>query len=314
MIENKIKYFANLISTLEKTNLSVNILFVTKKDATYDVRKANLSDDVSETIRKLCLRISKKSYSKIENKTFEKYNPANKGSSTTEFLEGTELEKIKPILNLFEGELVDLKKVDGKFLDSLWFYVIKISDGESDVLFIKKYSKGMVLAKSLGLAFAFRAGNFDKLKQNIFQIYDKIDCILFKDKLIIRSKGNFEKIFDFFEQIKKNAQNAITFVEEKLPFKIDNFDEIKKTWMEHEIKIRKLNNIYATKTLEKINPSNIKILVSEGILKNTTTKINGGVLTIKSDDPWELLNILDDDYVKSRLTNINYEASIKKEI
>ena len=85
--------------------------------------------------------------------------------------------------------------------------------------------------------------------------------------------------------------------------------------MEHEIKMRKLNNIFATKTLEKIIPENIEPLIKEGLLKNISVKKGtDGRLIISSTDPWEILKILDDDLVRSRLTEINYEASNKKQI
>jgi hypothetical protein len=313
----KQEYFDKMIELLSKEKLSVKIFFITrqKEKGTYDVHKADLSDDVSETLRKTCLTISKKSYSKVEKRTFQKYDPAHKGSSCTEYLDNSELESIKPTSDLIEGKTVDLKRIDEKFLKALWYYVIILTDGSKKIVFFKKYSESMVLTKSLGLAFVFSAGGFDKLKKNIFQISDKADCILFDQKLIIRSKGNFEKIFDFLDQIKKNAEKAVKFIDEKMPFVIDDFDSVKEQWLSHEIKIRKLNNIYSTQTLEKIKPENIQPLIDKGILKHTTVQTDEqGQLHLKSDDPWELLSILDDDYVRSLLTNIDYETEKKKAV
>ncbi|MBU1198880.1 MAG: DUF4868 domain-containing protein [Nanoarchaeota archaeon] len=317
MIKNKKEYFNKLLSLLKNKELAVSILFVTrsKEDDSYEIHKGNLSDELSKILRELCLRISEKSYSNPEKKSFAPYDPSQKGSNCTEYIEGPELDQIQPILNTIDGTPYDLKKLDKKFLSNLWFYVIHLSDGKKEVLFFKKYSQGMVLTKGWGLAWTFKSGNFDKIKKDTFIIPDKSDCVLFDNNLIIRSKGNFEKIFNFIHLIEENAKAAIKFIEEKLPFKIDNFDKIKTGWMEHEQKVRKLNNIYSTKILEKIKPESIQVLIKAGILNTVTTKKDkDGTLIVSSTDPWEILHILDDDYVKSLLTGIDYEAPHKKRI
>jgi len=316
MLENKEKYFESMLKYLENEKLAVNLLFVTrdKASAAYRAYKGNLSDDIGTVLRKICLKIVKRSYKKPKERIFNRYNASQRYTDSSEYLDGTELEKIKPMLDMISNDVVDLKKINKNFLDGLWYYVILFDDGNKTMLFYKKYSKSMVLSKGLFLALAFKAGDFDKLNKDIFRIEEKADCIFFDNKLIIRSKGNFEKIFDFFEQIKKNAEAGIKFIEEKLPFSIENFNEIKSDWMNHEIKIRKLNNIFSTKILERIDSANIELLIKDGTLKNSTIKKDSeGKLILSSKDPWEILNILDDDYVKSRLTGINYQAPYKKE-
>jgi hypothetical protein len=120
--------------------------------------------------------------------------------------------------------------------------------------------------------------------------------------------------FNFFQKIKSNALSAISVVK-NLPFKIDKIDKLKETWMGHEMMIRKLNNIYSKKTIEKIKLKNIENLISRGILKGVTAKKEkDGKLLLSSEDPWKILNILDDDYVRSLLTGINYEEKNKKQI
>ncbi len=317
MLKDKKTYFESLLKHLENDKLSVSMLFVTrnKQNNSYAVYKGTLADDIGEVLRKMCLKIAKRSYSKPEVREFKPYNSAHKLSESSEYLDGKEIKQIEPMLKMISDNIIDLKELDDKFLDHLWYYVIKFDDGTNQMLFYKKYSKSMVLTKGIALALTFRAGSFDKLKSHVFRIEDKADCIYYKEKLIIRSKGNFEKIFNFFQEIKRNAESAIKFIEEKLPFKIENFDAIKTEMMKHEIKMRKLNNIYATKTLEKINPNNIEPLIKEGILKNITlSKDAAGKITLSSTDPWEILKILDDDIVRSRLTEIDYEATYKKEI
>ena len=79
--------------------------------------------------------------------------------------------------------------------------------------------------------------------------------------------------------------------------------------------IRKLNNIYSRDTIGKIKPDGIESLIKKGIIKNISfSRDQDGKFILSSPDPWKILNILDDDYVKSLLTDIPYEASEKKEI
>lgn len=317
MFKDKQEYCKGMISLLEGNNLSVSMLFVTrdKESGSYEVYKGNISDEIAQTLKDLCLKISKKSYGKPKDKEFRPYNPSKGSSECTEFLEGAEMSSLKTVLDLTEGKSIDLKKIDEQFLSHLWFYVIKFDNSKEKILFFKKYSRGMVLSKGLALAMLFDIGNFDKIKKDIFVIYDKIDCIYFRDKIIIRSKGNFEKIFNYFERIIENAESAIKFIENKLTFKIEGFEELKGNWMRHEIKIRKLNNIFVSRTLEQINSTNIEALIGEGLIKNVSIKRDSNNnMPLVSEDPWEILNILDDDYVKSRLTGIDYLSSDKNKL
>jgi len=317
MMQNKNGYCKDLTDFTLKENLSVNILFVTRDKAndSYDVFKGNLSKDVGQNLQELCKKIVKKSYNKPDKKRFENYDPSQRENSHTEFLEDQKLEGLRPVLNLIESKNIPLEKIDTPFLDSLWFYVIVLDDGHKKFMLFKKYSSSMILTKSFKLAITFRGGSFDKLKQNIFMITDKADCIYFSEKVIIRSKGNFEKIFNFLKQIKSNANKAVKVIENDLPFTISNLSDIKKTWLDNEMMIRKLNNIYSKGLLQKIEPKNIEILVQQGLVKKIKfEKDNKGHLSISGDDPWEILNILDDSYVKSLLTGINYEASKKREL
>jgi hypothetical protein len=274
MFNDKIEYCKGMISLLEGNNLSVSILFMTRDKASgsYEVYKGNISDEIAQTLKDLCLRLSKKSYGKPQDKEFRRYNPSKASSECTKFMEGEEISSLKTVLDHTEGKSLDLKKIDEDFLNRLWFYVIKFDDNEEKILFFKKYSRGMVLSKGIDLAMLFDFGNFDKIKKDIFVIYDKIDCIYFRDKIIIRSKVNFEKIFSYFDKIIENAKSATKFIENKLPFKIEGFEKLKGDWMRHEITIRKLNNIFVSRTLEKINSTNIEALIGEGLIKNVLIK------------------------------------------
>jgi hypothetical protein len=317
MLKNKQEYCRGMISLLEGNNLAVSILFATRDKASgsYEVYKGNLSEEIAQTLKDLCLKISRKSYGKSENKDFRPYNPSKVSSECTEFMEGEEISSLKTVLDLTEGKSVDLKKIDEQFLSHLWFYVIKFDNGQDKIMFFKKYSRGMVLSKGLSLAMLFEIGNFDKLKKDIFVIYDKVDCIYFRQKIIIRSKGNFEKIFGYFERIIENAETATRIIENKLPFKIDDFGKFKADWMKNEIKIRKLNNIFVSGSLERINSANIEALIKEGIIKSVSIKRDSNNnITLVSEDSWEILNILDDDYVQSRLTGIDYLSSYKNKL
>lgn len=315
MLKEKKAYCESLIKHLEQEGLAVSMLFVTKeKNNEYQVYKANLNEEVGNSLQKVCSSIVRKSYRKPDEKQFRQYDPSKKTSEYTEFLSEKELSEIKPILNLIEAERIELKTIESKFLEKLWFYVICLEDKNDRVLFFKKYSKGMVLQKSIGLALLFKEGDFDKIKNDIFMISKAADCIYYKEQLIIRSKGNFEKIFNFIRRIVENAHEAIKLIK-KLPFKIAKFEDFETRWMRNEIMMRKLNNIYATRSLEKIIIKNITQLTRQGILKYTKIdKDDTGKLVIASSNDWEMLNILDDAYVKSMLTNIQYEAGAKREI
>lgn len=316
MLANKKVFFESMIKYLDNEQLSVSILFVTRnKEETnnvYKVYKGNLTDNIGENLRQMGSTLVTKSYRNIDKRQFKPYNSINE-DGCTEYLEDTELKSIKPLLDLVNGPFINLKTVNGKFLDTIWYYVIKFDDGKKELLIYKKYSKSFILTKGLSCSIILKNGNFGELKDALFKLENKADCIYFEDKMIIRVKGNFEQIFEFTKELRKNAEKAIDYIENELPFIIENMDVFKSKCMDHEIKVRKLNNIYNSKILERINPGNIQLLINEGILQNVELKTNSkGQITLSSEDPWVILKILDDDLVKSIITGINYDASVKR--
>jgi hypothetical protein len=314
MIKNKEKYFEDMLSCLQVENSAVEIAFVlkNKENNSYEVFRGELSQDVTKNIKDTCIKACKKSYQNVNNKSFINYDPAMPNTGR-EFL--TELDEIKPILTLIDNDGNRLAKVDKSFLDNLWFYIIKVGNQTNGVYIYKKYSQGFILTKGFKRALGFRAGNFGKLTQDIFTISDKIDCIYFNDNLIIRSKGNFEKIFNFIKKIRSNAKEAIKIVKTSLPFQIETLQNLEPEWMKRELMMRKLNNIYSKNVLNKIKPDRIKQVISRGLVNNITFKEDSsGKLILNSNDPWAILKILDDDFLKSLLTDIEYEAGYKKRL
>src|SRR5579871_1553738 len=170
------------------------------------------------------------------------------------------------------------------------------------------YTPKKELTRSRLFAAFFRDGQYDALREPVFLFDSHLDCIARGDDLYILNKSNFQSMFLFFELVRRNAQQALATLRERLP--IGNFDQFAHDCEGHLVKLVKLQNIAAKPYLARITIADLRRAITRHNLKLEVQE----VVIYDPADKWALLKLLDDDYLHSRLTNLDYEANGKREL
>jgi hypothetical protein len=120
-------------------------------------------------------------------------------------------------------------------------------------------------------------------------------------------------MFRFFELVRRNAQQALATLRDRLP--IDNFEQFAHDCESHLIKLVKLQNIAAKPYLARITVADLRRVITHHNLPIRIEAIDGHDRVVYDPaEKWALLKLLDDDYLHSRLTNLDYEANGKREL
>ena len=209
-------------------------------------------------------------------------------------------------LNVFEA--------DKAFIANLRFYAIVATPPDGDpITFFRIYTPKKELSRSHLFAAFFRDGQYDTVREPIFLFDSHLDCIACGDDLFILNKSNFQSMFRFFEVVRRNAQQALATLRAQLP--IGNFDQFAHDCEGHLVKLVKLQNIAAKPYLARITIADLRRVIVRHSLRLEIQVIEGReVVVYDPADKWALLKLLDDDYLHSRLTNLDYEANGKREL
>ena len=199
------------------------------------------------------------------------------------------------------------------FISDLRFYVIIVQPlSEEPIYFFRTYTHKKLLNSSLIYAI-FRHDWYDVVTDAVLVFDSKVDCLCRGDTMFIFDKKNFQNIFYFFDEIKQIAKEALENIKVCVPIK--NFDEFTNDCGRHIWKQRMLKTIASKSYLSKITIDHIKKVIEHNKLPVKTEYEDGKEkLVYDPKNKWVILNLLDDNYLWSMLTEIKYEVTGKQEL
>lgn len=209
---------------------------------------------------------------------------------------------------------VPVFQCEEEFVAGLLFYVIVVTPaGGHPILFYRVYSPSKELSKSKTFLALFTNGRYDKVRDPGLLFDHKIDCMVHDGYLFIFNKSNFQRIFQYFEMVKKSAREALDIIRQRIP--IFNFDEFQAVCEGHLQKLAKLKNISQRPYLATVTMQDLKNVINEFQLPIKTVNESGEEkLVYDPSDKWAILKLLDEDYLNSIMTGNKYEATGKRSI
>lgn len=221
-----------------------------------------------------------------------------------------------PFYNLVLKKLPEAnqKYYDNKTLayENIWAIWIKFRIGRNNFYLLKKITPSKVLTTGGVLAWVFRGETFRRLENDVLTIDGHFDVLACNDTLIFENKTNFEKALVYDEIIHQVAEETLKEIQ-RIDI-VENFDELKIMLADDYHSIRKLNKLrqkqyFREKTFADyhkiIRDYNVPVNVDEANQKFTVEDKAQAKLLIK---------VLNDDYLKSELTNKKYAANSKEDI
>ncbi len=269
---------------------------------------AGLAKDFSEIVQIELLKLNK-----AKNKGDLKLQPYDSGVK----MESHEIEYLDlNVYNSIKGQIVSLSslssvpdfKQEEDFISGLRFYVVIITPAQGEPIFLfRNFTPKKELTNKKSLAVWMGSDKFDRFKKKIYLFDMEFDCFSYGQTMYILKKSSFHKIFRFFEEILKTAEQTLTKIS-GLNL-VDNFDVFSQSCRGHIFKMTKLHNIAKKPYLQNLTMDSLQQTVKDYGLN---VKFNNNKLLFDSSDGWELLRLFDDDYLKSDMTKNKYEVNSKR--
>lgn len=202
---------------------------------------------------------------------------------------------------------------DEKLIRQLRFYVTIITSDNAEALFFRAYSATKELTRGRGFAVMFEEGVFEKVVHKTFLFDNDADCFTWNGYMFVRHANAFHRIFRYFEQLKDNADETLDEILKHVP--VANEAEFRDACKGQLQMLAKLANVSQKPYLPSVTFQAIQETIETVGLDLQIVDEDGQKKLVfdpgTQESRWAILKLLDDDYLKSLLTEELYEATSK---
>ena len=249
--------------------------------------------------------------------SLRKLDPVYKpDTGTVEWADATSVDAVEFARSRFSNlsPLAPFRPGDAEYKKRLVYWVCVLSTGAKKAFFFRAFSAAAELERKRGIALVSKDGTFHRVEEEIFLFDDRIDCVVYGDYLYVLRKNDFRRIFDQLEQVRRAARLAARRLHQQIP--IANFDEFEAACAGQAGMADKLIAVTARDYFTTLTIARLKPVIDEFHLAIPMTSDGGQEQLVFQTDPerrWRILKLVDDDYLRSSLTDHRYEVNSKTE-
>jgi hypothetical protein len=204
--------------------------------------------------------------------------------------------------------------------DGLRLFVTRVTlSGGPSITFYRELRPTAVLDRSRFFAAAWSNGRYNKIRTENTLLFDrKFDAVVIDGVALFTSKATFERIFDFLQEVRRNAVETYDMVIDGL--RIDGAPRLYEACTTDPNMMAKMASIRRKLESDPAYRDAMTMPKIVAYVRNnpaTGVEITGSgpsATLVFHADPrrrWKILRLLDDDYLSSVLTSHTYEANSK---
>lgn len=304
----------SLQAILEDECVSLELYLISKEN---EITFASISDDATTSL----LELFKGNIENILLNDEEEYrlkpiaNANEEDAKTYYYFDSENVYDRIAHLTDFSGEGCNTFSFQNSSFSDIETFLIKIGTEEKHIILYKKNYPINLMKRGKTLFFRNSDENIDELKDDILKIDRSFQFLVLGEHILVTNLKMLETQLGYESVIVEKAKEALAVIGA-----IDFLDSISK--LEEMIKTKKIakkvNNVMASPVLNiiKDNKSKVVSFIKAHPQLSKSLKFNeDGKLELKSKVSVEkFLKLLDDDYLKSELTELLYDSLNKDKL
>jgi hypothetical protein len=312
MISDIIKFLDQVTGSNAKLYFIIRSRNYKTGETRYKIMKAHISREIGEELR--IIGVTK--FRSIKKKDPEYIDYEVIPYSDIDYVEIINISDVPFILEWITATADrNLETIDDDNFNKVWGYIVSIENSTKSLFLFKKYTPKKLLDKGR-LAMSIDSGHFEKVGHTIVTIDDDYDAaVLTKEsrpggeeiKVFIFNRTYFESLVCFVEYYHNEIGNKIDYILGKGLF--DDTMKLIGYCKDDSRKLKKLARIIKSGLLDQMDRSVIEASINKFGLSLAVDK--DGKIMVKEDRIWDILKVLDDDYVESSITTNKYESHAK---
>ncbi len=204
---------------------------------------------------------------------------------------------------------------DDAYKRRLLFWVgVLTSSQDGRAYFFRSFSASAELKRKRGAALVSKDGAFTKIGEHVFLFDDSVDCFVFGEYLFVLRKNDYRRIFDQLEEVRRQALKAAAQLHARVP--IANFDAFAQACSAQAAMADKLLAVQTRDYFDRLSYQMLKPVIEEFSLGIVVEVRDGSPHLVFNREPghrWRILRLVDDDYLRSSMTDHKYEVNSKTE-
>lgn len=308
----------NVVSVIEgvESECGMELYFVLDDDS---IKFARIKEEVTDELKTQFLNELKQLFVVDDGYSLLNVQEADESRGNVFYYFDNEnvYDNLKFIIEFSETENNDTFSFSDDDLGKIRAFIIKISNEENNILLYKKHYPINLLKQASVMRLVKSGDKFDKLKDDIVNIDKSFDFVFLYDHVIIAKMKTLEKYFGYEDYIKQTALQNLALIE-ALGF-IDDISHIQRS-VEKKRLAKKLNKALQTspvlKMIEDEKEKVLRFIEQHPLLKDRIKVLEQtNKIELKSITSVEaFLKLLDDDYLKSDLTEMLYDSANKDKL
>lgn len=286
-----------------------------RPDQQWDVRAVSLAGEAEAYFRNV---IRTAVFENVDGWRLRKLDPLYKPEADqVEWADVSDVPEISLAIDRYSNlsAFAPFAEGDDDFKRRMVYWVSVLTGaGQGTAFFFRSFSASAELERKRGTAFVARDGTFRRVTERIFLFDESIDCFAFDGYVFVIRKYDFRRVFDQLAAVRRKAKRVARELHGRVP--IANIDAFADACSAQVSMADKLLAVRKRDYFEQLSYNMLQPVIDEFHLNIPVQTINGTphlVFETSVEKRWRILNLIDDDYLRSSMTGHRYEVNSKTE-
>jgi hypothetical protein len=272
------------------------------------VRSVALADDAAQFFR----RVVGQAVEGVAASRLVAFDPVYKADAgEVEWLELAGVAAVELAVDRQRSSTAPFDAGDDGYLRRLQYWTASLGN---EAFFFRAFSPAAELGRKRGVALVLRGGTFRTVTDRIFLFDENVDCVVYGGVIFVLRSRDYRRIFEQLDALRREAGTAAAEVEKRVP--IVNADEFVAACSTDSRLAEKVLAIRRRPYYDQLSVSLLEPVIRDFDL-DVQTVVDGGtrklVFDARPEGRFLILKLLDDDYLRSQMTERRYEVNSKLE-
>lgn len=183
------------------------------------------------------------------------------------------------------------------------------------VIGFQDYTRAQILGRTSRVRMLVNNTTHEKIEQSVMSIPNRLDAVLYDEKMFVFDQRRFEKIFDYHDEFEQVAEQAFEALEESgIPF--SQFEMFREAVMGNKRALRLFYEVEQRGKYRDMDASHVEMVNDRFDTDVHFVEADDGTLQIgmrNKLDVWRVLRFLNDDHLTSPITETDYVSTAKED-
>lgn len=293
------------------------VLFSGRHVARFSARRLNPTESLADDFRDVARRFAAGVASK---RSPVGYNPGRTPSSyEIAYLPVGEVAGLRDVLNDVEGSVgIELFEPNSREARELRFYIVAFrTENPSWIHFFRSKGETLRLKRTKKIVAVMSGAAYDELEADPLVFDTNFDAIIANGVTLVINQDAFARSLGFVEQARQLARETLAQLSERIA--ISNAEQFLAAAASDLNMVAKVRSIAAKIArdpayADAMTTERVIAFAEENDIEIDVEEIDGKKHFVFHPEPrrrWRILRLLDDDYLHSQLTELDYEVNSK---